>query len=173
MVVGSSFVVVDSNFVVFGLQITLSLLAYALIAAWFVAPRLAKLPLREALLPLVMVHLFRYVALTLITPSQVSDKLPDTAAHLIAYGDVASSILAFIAAIFLRYRLPGALLVTWLFAAVSLVDLVDAFIQGVGSNFSGFHLGFNWYVITFYVPALIVTTIMVIALLVRRNPKPA
>lgn len=165
--------VVDFNFVVFGLQMTLSILAFALIAAWFVAPRLAKLPLHDALLPLVMVHLFRYVALTLITPSQVSDKLPDTAAHLIAYGDVASSILAFIAAIFLRYRLPGAILVTTLFATVSLADLVDAFIQGIGSNFSSFHLGFNWYVITFYVPALIVTNIMVIALLVRRKPRQA
>jgi hypothetical protein len=37
--------VIDSNFVVFGLQMTLSLLAYILIAAWFVAPRLTKLPL--------------------------------------------------------------------------------------------------------------------------------
>jgi hypothetical protein len=165
--------VVDSNFVVFGLQITLSLLAYVLIAAWFVAPRLAKLPLHDALLPLVMVHLFRYVALTLITPSQVSAQLPDPATHLIAYGDVASSILAFVAAILLRYRVPGAILVTALFAAVSLADLVDAFIQGIGSNFSSFHLGFNWYVITFYVPALVVTNIMVIALLVRRRPKQA
>jgi len=120
-----------------------------------------------------MVHLFRYVALTLITPSQVSANLPDSAAHLIAYGDVAASILAFIAAIFLRYRLPGAILVTALFSAVSLVDLVDAFIQGIGSNFSSFHLGFNWYVITFYVSALVVTNIMVIALLVRRSPKQA
>ncbi len=165
--------VVDFNFVVFGLQMTLSILAFALIAAWFVAPRLAKLPLHDALLPLVVVHLFRYVALTLITPSQVSDKLPDTAAHLIAYGDVASSILAFIAAIFLRYRLPGAIPVTALFAIVSLADLVDAFIQGIGTNFSSYHLGFNWYVITFYVPALIVTNIMVIALLVRRKPRQA
>jgi hypothetical protein len=165
--------VVDSNFVVFGLQMTFSLLAYALIAAWFVAPRLAKLPLHEALLPLVMVHLFRFVALTLITPSQVSDTLPDSAAHLIAYGDVTASILAFVAAIFLRYRLRGALLVTAVFAVVSLVDLVNAFIQGIGSNFSGFHLGFNWYVITFYVPALIVTNLMVIAMLVRGSPRQA
>jgi hypothetical protein len=44
--------VVDFNFVVFGLQMTLSLLAYILIAAWFVAPRLAKLPLYDALLAL-------------------------------------------------------------------------------------------------------------------------
>ena len=165
--------VVDTNFIVFGLQMTLSLLAYVLLAAWFVAPRLAKLPLYDALLLLVVVHLFRYVALTLITPAQVSAQLPDTAAHLIAYGDVASSILAFIAAIFLRYRLPGALLVTAVFAVVSLADLADAFIQGVGSNFSGFHLGFNWYVITFYVPALIVTNIMVIAMLLRRGPRQA
>ena len=107
--------VIDSNFVVFGLQMTLSPLAYILIAAWFVAPRLTKLPLYDALLPLVIVHLFRFVALTLITPSQVSDRLPDSAAHLIAYGDVTSSILAFIAAIFLRYRLPGAIPVTALF----------------------------------------------------------
>ena len=37
--------------VLFGIQFTLSLVAYALIAVWYVAPRLAKLPREMALVP--------------------------------------------------------------------------------------------------------------------------
>ena len=42
----------------FGIQFTLSLIAYALIALWYVAPRLAGLPRELALVPLLWVHVF-------------------------------------------------------------------------------------------------------------------
>jgi hypothetical protein len=40
----------------FGIQFTLSLAAYALIALWYVTPRLSRLPLELALVPLLWVH---------------------------------------------------------------------------------------------------------------------
>ena len=45
--------------VLFGLQFTFSLVAYALAAWWYLAPRLARLPREVALVPLVWVHVFR------------------------------------------------------------------------------------------------------------------
>src|SRR5438105_3213568 len=42
--------------VLFGIQFTLSLLAYLLIAFWYVAPRLSRLPREVALVPLLWVH---------------------------------------------------------------------------------------------------------------------
>jgi len=48
-----------NNFQIFGLQFTLSTLVYALIARWYIAPILARLPLREALPPLLLTHALR------------------------------------------------------------------------------------------------------------------
>jgi len=50
----------------FGTQFTLSLVAYALIALWYVVPWLAKKPREAALVPLVWVHAFRMIGGTVL-----------------------------------------------------------------------------------------------------------
>src|SRR2546425_12187354 len=47
--------------VLFGIQFTLSLLAFLLIAFWYVVPRLAGLPRELALVSLLWIHAFRIV----------------------------------------------------------------------------------------------------------------
>src|SRR5437868_2593316 len=47
--------------VLFGIQFTLSLVAYLLIAFWYVVPRLSLLPRELALVPLLWVHALRVV----------------------------------------------------------------------------------------------------------------
>jgi len=42
--------------VLFGIQFSLSLVAYALIAFWYVVPRLSRLPREVALVPLLWIH---------------------------------------------------------------------------------------------------------------------
>jgi hypothetical protein len=54
--------------VLFGIQFTLSLVAYSLIAFWYVAPRLSGLPRGLALAPLLWVHAFRIVGGTILAP---------------------------------------------------------------------------------------------------------
>jgi hypothetical protein len=48
--------------VLFGIQFSVSLVAYALFAGWYVAPRLSRLPREVALVPLLWVHVFRIAA---------------------------------------------------------------------------------------------------------------
>src|SRR5258706_1603566 len=57
--------------VLFGLQFTMSLVAYLLIAFWYVAPRLSGLPREAALVPLLWVHAFRIVGGTILAPGSV------------------------------------------------------------------------------------------------------
>ena len=52
--------------VLFGIQFTLSLAAYLLIAFWYVVPRLSVLPRELALVPLLWVHAFRVVGGTIL-----------------------------------------------------------------------------------------------------------
>lgn len=77
-----------NNFQIFGLQFTLSTLVYALIARWYIAPILARLPLREALPPLLLTHALRGLGLTVLVTAVVSPEVPRAFATQVAYGDL-------------------------------------------------------------------------------------
>ena len=62
--------------VIFGIQFTLSLVAYALIAAWYGVPRLSRLPRDLALMPLLWIHAFRIVGGTILAPGAVDAAVP-------------------------------------------------------------------------------------------------
>ena len=156
-------------FVILNIQMTLSLIAYALIAKWHVAPRLAKLPLEASLVPLLWVHVFRYSPLTLFAPGQVSPDIPQDAAATIAYGDLVSGVLALLAIVALRMRLPAAIVLVWLFNVVGIGDVVWATAKGMSVSLYTYPLGWNWYILNFYVPMLIVTHVMITHRLIKRR----
>ena len=62
--------------VLFGTQFTLMLVAYALLGAWYVAPRLSGLAVPAALTPLLWVHAFRIVGGTILAPGAVGPGVP-------------------------------------------------------------------------------------------------
>jgi len=158
--------------VLFGIQFTLSLVAYSLIAVWYVAPRLSKLPLELAMPPLVWVHAFRVIGGTILAPGAVAPGVPMEFRHLIGYGDMATAALALLALIALRARSPRAIALVWLFVTVGMADTVNAIIQSV--RFDVFHdaLGFNWVIVTIYVPALLVSSFLIFMQLLRSTPRP-
>ena len=80
--------------VLFGIQFTFSLVAYALIAWWYVAPRLSRLPRELALVPLVWIHAFRIVGGTILAPGAVDAAVPGDFRTMIGYGDMATAVLA-------------------------------------------------------------------------------
>src|ERR1700693_6316617 len=95
--------------VLFGIQFTFSLAAYALIAWWYGAPRLARLPREAALVPLVWIHTFRIVGGTILAPGAVDAGVPMEFRTMIGYGDMATAVLALLALIALRTRIPAAI----------------------------------------------------------------
>jgi hypothetical protein len=155
-------------FQILNLQSTFSLVAFALIARWHVAPRLSGRAVEAYLLPLTWVHVFRYAVLTLLVPGQVSPNMPTDAANIIAYGDLASAFLALVAVVFLKYRLAGALAVAWVFNIVGAADIVVAVAAAIGARMYDIPTGFNWYIVNFYVPLLIVTHVMMFTRLIRK-----
>src|SRR5258708_38122787 len=149
------------------LQSTFSLVAFALIARWHIAPRLSGTSVEDYLLPLAWVHVFRYAPLTLLVPGQVSSEVPANVANLIAYGDLASALLALVTVIFLKYRLAGALAVAWLFNIIGVADIVAADGAAVGAKIGDIPVGFKWGNVNFYLPALVVAHAMMVDGLVR------
>jgi len=154
-------------FRVLQIQSTLSFAAFALIARWHVAPRLATRSLEDALVPLLWIHVFRYAPLTLYAPGQVDAGIPADVLGAVAYGDLAAALFAFVALLAVKYRLRGAVALTWLFTVVGTADLVFATVKAVGAEMYRYPMGWNWYILNFYVPMLVVSQMMIVLLLLR------
>lgn len=150
---------------IFGLQVLLSLVCYSLIARWYVAPRLAALPLPAALTPLLLFHAFRYLGMVFLVPTVVGPALPAAFAVPAAYGDLLAALLALLAIAALRMRWTLAIPLVWIFNLVGTLDLLNAFYQGMRNNVQ---LGAAYYIPTFAVPALVVTHVLIFAILIRR-----
>ena len=151
---------------IFGLQVLLSLVGYSLIARFYVAPRLAALPLPAALTPLLLLHAFRHLGMVFLVPSVVGPALPAAFAVPAAYGDLLAALLALLAIAALRNAWPLAIPLVWLFNVEGTLDLLNAFYQGLRNNVQ---LGAAYYIPTFAVPALFVTHAMIFAMLMRRT----
>src|SRR6266446_481861 len=153
--------------VLFGTQFTFFLVIYAVVAWWYVAPRLSGLPREVALVPLVWVHVFRMVGGTILAPGAVDAAVPMEFRTMIGYGDMATAVLALVALLALRARWSLAIPLVWLFLAVGLLDTVNAIIQSMRFNVFTYGLGFNWVIVTAYVPALLVSSALMIIYLLR------
>ena len=155
--------------VLFGIQFTLSLVAYALIARWHVWPRLFPLPRAIALVPLLWVHAFRVVGGTILAPGAVGPGVPTAFREMIGYGDMVTAALALVALIALRARLPLAIALVWICVTVGMLDTVNAIIQSMRYSVFDYALGVNWVIVTLYVPALLVGSFMIFVLLLRHE----
>jgi hypothetical protein len=88
---------------------------------------------------------------------------------MIGYGDLITASLALLALIALRTRLPRAIAVVWLCVIVGMLDTVNAIIQSVRFSVFTYALGVNWVIVTIYVPALLVSSLLIFMQLLVRN----
>jgi hypothetical protein len=88
---------------------------------------------------------------------------------MIGYGDLATAVLALLALIALRNRFPGAITLVWLCIIVGTLDTVNAIIQSVRDSVFMYALGVNWVIVSIYVPALLVSSVLIFLQLLRPN----
>ncbi len=132
----------------------LNFIMFTMIAIWYVAPWLARRKRANALTPLLWVHAFRDIALQIFSAQKFGFTVSDGARDQIAAGDVISTILAVIAIVALRYRARIALLLVWVFAAESALDLVNTSLLGVREQLYESASGVTFLIVAFYVPLL-------------------
>jgi hypothetical protein len=147
--------------VLFGIQFAFSLAAYALIAWWYAAPRLRALPRERALAPLLWVHVPRIIGGTILAPGAVDAMVPADFRTMVGVGDMVTALLALLALIALRNGSSVAIVLVWLFLAVATLDTVNAIIQSMRYSVFDDALGFNWVIVTSYVPALLVSSVLI------------
>ena len=88
-------------------QFAMSLLVFGLIARLYVGPALARLPIVQALSPLLLFHAFRYVGATFMTPSVMDPAVPDRFTVPGTVGDLLAAFLA-LAALWALHPESGA-----------------------------------------------------------------
>ena len=155
-----------------GVQFTFSLVLFSLVATWYISPFLNTFPVRTALVPLFLVHALRYLPSSAFAPGQVAPTVPMDAMKVIAYGDLASAVLAIVAAVFLYYRWRGALVVAWIVNIVTSLDWVYASYVAASNELVTYPMGGNWYIINYYVPFIGVVHVMIFTRLLR-EPRSA
>ena len=154
----------------FGLSILMSFLACGIVTRLYIWPRLRVIAREDALLPLVVPHMFRFVGLSFLVPGVVSPTLPSAFAVPAAYGDLVAAILAVIATLALSARTSWAIAIVWVFYMWGTADLLYAIYDGeIGVRIGPGSLGAAFYIPTVIVPPLLVTHGLIFWLLLRRQ----
>jgi hypothetical protein len=148
----------------------ISLIVLIAIARWYVIAWLNSRPRVDALIALLWVHVFRYVALQVFSAQHNGFPVSDGGAMEIVVGDVAGAVIAFIAIALLRRRVRLAIALVWLLAAETAYDTVTNIHGGVQEHLMGAASGVTWLILVFFVPMVVVSgALMVWQLYSRRN----
>ena len=97
------------------LSIVMGLIGYGLIARWYLWPWIIKQSKTNALIPLTIPHVFRYVGLAFLIEGVTAGPLDPRFAQPAAWGDLITAFLTLIAVSMLKTKTKGALAVTWAF----------------------------------------------------------
>jgi hypothetical protein len=163
-----------SPLVAFPIQFLMSALVYSVLAVRWVWPWATRRPLHEALVPLVALHALRAIGLFYAIPGTVDDTVPQSVGTLIGLGDLTTAVLALAALVAMRpgSRLGRALL--WTFNIVGFLDLGHGAWEGMIKYQVNLHsIPALWWIVTFLIPALVVSHIVMFALLLRGDEAPA
>jgi hypothetical protein len=140
----------------------ISVFVYALVAKWYVVPWLSTLKRADAIIALLWVHVFRYAALMTFSAQRDGFPISNEGLFDIVIGDVAGAAIALVAIIALRYRIRFGLAFAWLLAVETIFDTVTNIRGGVREHLMGAAGGTTWLILVFYVPAVVVSVILLI-----------
>jgi hypothetical protein len=152
---------------IFWMQLLVSCLVFTLVATWYVWPSLTKVSRNSALIPLLWVHVPRYVGMTLLVTGMVDPKLPNEFLSGAAYGDLLEAALALACIVALRSNWRVAVPLVWVTNTWGFVDLLNGVRGVIQLNVPSFNLATFWYVYTFYAPLVLVSHIMTFLVLLR------
>ncbi len=149
-------------------SIAIGLITWSLVANWYVLPWTWSKSLVDALTPLLLLNALRYVGLAFLIPGVTAEALDPRFAAPAAWGDLAAAVLALIALLALRKDWSLASPLVWIFNVFGALDLINAVLQGLRYTIDG-HLGATYFIPALFVPALLVTHVVIAIVQLRHN----
>ena len=156
---------------IFFTSVAFSFIAWGIVAARYIWPKLRSLDRTEALRPILMLHSFRFFGLVFLVPGVVSPDLPSSFARPTAYGDFIAAILALLALLMLSSRTGSV--ATWIFNIWGAADLLNAFYQGNHAGLIAGQLGATYVIPTLIVPLLLITHGLAFRILLQHQQESA
>jgi len=155
------------NVTIFWMQLFTSVFVFSIVVAWYVWPHLTKLSRNSALIPLLFVHVPRYVGMTLLVPYLLDPKLPKDFLSSAAYGDLLMAALAFVCIFALRSNWRFAVPLVWVANTWGFWDLLIGVRGVLAINLPSFNIGTFWYIYTFYAPLVAVSHVLIFMVLFK------
>jgi hypothetical protein len=147
----------------------ISIVVYALIAYWYVAPTLKRLDKRGALTALLWVHVFRYVVLYLYVARLEGYLISDAALTELVLGDLIGAAVAAVGILLLRFRLRAGVLFAALVVVVSLADMAGGIYIRSSEAPRADATGVWWLVFVFFAPLILVSLPLIVWQLYSRR----
>jgi hypothetical protein len=148
------------------------LVAFGLLALWYVAPWLAARNRADALVPLVWVHVARVLSLQAVGAQQDGFPISDVGLLTIIVGYLAGLGIALMTLFALRYRTHLAIPLAWALVVETVVNTVLIVRNGITDHTFGAARSVTWLVVCIYVPLLITSLALLIWQLVVRRGEP-
>lgn len=158
-----------NNWVILGLQFTVSALASGLIFFEYVRPRLAKLPFEHAVLPMLLLQAFRFTGFTLLVTGQSDPAIPQDALSQMAWGDYLSAVTALLAAYAIWRRTSFSIPLIWLFVIVCVGDLFNVTRIIFEIDFFNYDIGSTWTFLMWYLPWVVISLFYLLYRLYTRS----
>jgi hypothetical protein len=139
---------------------------------FYVGARLYLLPLisrvrpRQILVPILLLHSTRHLGMMFLTRGGTYPGMPPEFAYPAAYGDLITSIMAFVAIPFVLRGSVFARPLVWVFNVFGTVDLLVAIVTATIYN-AAIAMGPAYWIPAFWVPLLLVTHYVTFILLRR------
>jgi hypothetical protein len=157
---------------IFDRVLTLNLIANTAIfyvaARLYLLPQLPRLRPRQVLVPILLLHSTRHLGMMFLTRGAIYPGLPSEFAYPAAFGDLLTSIIAFVT---IPLVLRGSALArpaVWFFNIFGTLDLVSAVTLATIHN-ALVTMGPAYWIPAFWVPLLLVTHYITFVLLRRRG----
>jgi hypothetical protein len=147
----------------------ITVLVFIAVARWYVAPWLSTRQRAEALIALLWVHVFRYVALQVFVAQRDGFPISSGGAMEIVIGDLGGAIIAFTAIVLLRQRIFAGVILCWLLVTETVIDTFLNIRGGVEEHLMGAASGVTWMILVFFVPAVVVSVGLLAWQLVSRR----
>ena len=150
----------------------ISIIAYAFIAWWYVAPWLKKLERSQALTALLWVHVFRYVALYLYVAQREGYAISDNAVTELVVGDLSGALLAAVGIVGLRARSRLGIAFSWLVILASIADVTGGAYIRSSEPPRADATGLWWLIFVFFAPLVVVSLPLIAWQLYTRRGEP-
>ena len=150
----------------------LTIAVYGLIAWWYLAPGLSKLPRGHALTAILWVHVFRYCVLYILVARREGYAISDAALTQLVVGDLIGALLAMVAIVLFRLRSPLGLAATWLVVIATAADFVIGFYTRHIEPPRGDAVGPWWLIFVYFAPAVLVSLPLLVWQLLSRRREP-